>query len=111
MSAVRFAPSNWSLTPELRGVPGRSHVGSLATVNCATPLRLRSGRQHSEAQQWVHERYRMNDEQFARIVARLEHQSAASPGRYRAKVAALALLGFAILPLLRGATRSCDHAL
>lgn len=45
----------------------------------------------------------MEIEKFKGLVARLERESEAAPGRYRAKVAALALLGFGILALLLGA--------
>ena len=45
----------------------------------------------------------MEIEEFDRMVERLERKSAASPALYRANVAALALLGFAILALLLGA--------
>ncbi|MBX3605397.1 MAG: M48 family metallopeptidase [Piscinibacter sp.] len=45
----------------------------------------------------------MEIDRFKELVARLEQESAASPGRYRAKVAALTLLGFGILALLLGA--------
>lgn len=45
----------------------------------------------------------MEVERFRQMVARLEQESAAAPGRYRAKVAGLALLGFGILALLLGA--------
>jgi Zn-dependent protease with chaperone function len=42
----------------------------------------------------------MEPDQFKQLVARLEGQSAAAPGAYRLKVAALTLLGFLILALL-----------
>jgi len=42
----------------------------------------------------------MDGQGFQRMVARLEQESARSAGSYRAKVAALALLGFAILALV-----------
>lgn len=42
----------------------------------------------------------MDADRFKQLVARLERESAATPGRYRAKVAALAVLGFGILALL-----------
>lgn len=42
----------------------------------------------------------MDQPSFQRMVARLEQESARSAGSYRAKVAALALLGFAILGLV-----------
>jgi Zn-dependent protease with chaperone function len=42
----------------------------------------------------------MDADRFKQLVARLETESAATPGAYRLKVAALALLGFAILALL-----------
>ena len=45
----------------------------------------------------------MQVERFQNLVSRLEHESAAAPGLYRAKVAALAVLGFGILLLLMGA--------
>ena len=45
----------------------------------------------------------MEVDRFKELVARLEQESARSPGRYRAKVAALTLLGFGILALLLGA--------
>src|SRR4051812_17503301 len=45
----------------------------------------------------------MEVDRFKALVARLEEESAHSPGRYRAKVAALTLLGFGILALLLGA--------
>ncbi len=45
----------------------------------------------------------MQVEHFKQMVARLERESAAAPGLYRAKVAALVLLGFGILVLLIGA--------
>lgn len=41
----------------------------------------------------------MDIERFRGLVARLEQESEAAPGRYRAKVAALAALGFGILAL------------
>lgn len=44
----------------------------------------------------------MQEEDFKRLVARLEQESAKSPGVYRAKVLALTLLGFGILALLLG---------
>lgn len=44
----------------------------------------------------------MDVERFEQLVDRLTRDSAAAPGLYRAKVAALALLGFAILALLLG---------
>lgn len=44
----------------------------------------------------------MNIDRFQQLVARLEVESASSPGAYRAKVAALTALGFAILALLLG---------
>jgi Zn-dependent protease with chaperone function len=45
----------------------------------------------------------MNIDDFNRLVARLERESAATPRAYRTRVAALALLGFGILGLLLGA--------
>lgn len=42
----------------------------------------------------------MDVDRFKQLVSRLETESAAAPGAYRAKVAALALLGFGILALL-----------
>lgn len=42
----------------------------------------------------------MDADRFKHLVARLESESAAAPGAYRLKVAALTLLGFAILALL-----------
>jgi Zn-dependent protease with chaperone function len=45
----------------------------------------------------------MDIERFRQLVGRLEQQSAAAPGLYRAKVAGLALLGFGIIALLLGA--------
>lgn len=45
----------------------------------------------------------MRIEDFQRLVARLERESAERPRLYQAKVAALALLGFGILGLLLGA--------
>lgn len=42
----------------------------------------------------------MDADRFKQLVARLERESAAAPGRYRAKVAALAVLGFVLLALL-----------
>lgn len=42
----------------------------------------------------------MDADRFKHPVARLECESAAAPGAYRLKVAALTLLGFAILALL-----------
>lgn len=42
----------------------------------------------------------MDADTFKAMVARLEAESAAAPGAYRAKVAALAVLGFGILALL-----------
>lgn len=45
----------------------------------------------------------MEVEKFQRLVARLDKESATAPRVYRAKVAALALLGFGILALLLGA--------
>ena len=42
----------------------------------------------------------MEIDRFKQLVVRLEQESAVAPGRYRAKVAALALLGFGILALL-----------
>lgn len=42
----------------------------------------------------------MDMDRFKQLVSRLETESAAAPGAYRAKVAALALLGFGILALL-----------
>lgn len=45
----------------------------------------------------------MDSDRFKQMVARLEQESAEAPGRYRAKVAALTLLGFGILALLLGA--------
>lgn len=45
----------------------------------------------------------MDIDRFKRLVGRLEQQSAAAPGLYRFKVAALALLGFGIIALLLGA--------
>lgn len=45
----------------------------------------------------------MEIERFKQLVERLERESAETPGRYRAKVAALALLGFFILAALLGA--------
>ncbi|WP_298231697.1 M48 family metallopeptidase [uncultured Azohydromonas sp.] len=42
----------------------------------------------------------MDADRFKQLVARLERESAAAPGRYRAKVAALTALGFGILALL-----------
>lgn len=42
----------------------------------------------------------MDSNKFEAMVARLEAESAASPGAYKAKVAGLALLGFGILALL-----------
>ncbi len=45
----------------------------------------------------------MQVERFKQLVARLERESAAAPARYRAKVAALVVLGFGILALLIGA--------
>lgn len=45
----------------------------------------------------------MESDRFTQMVSRLEQQSAAAPGIYRAKVAALTLLGFGILALLLGA--------
>lgn len=42
----------------------------------------------------------MEIERFNQMVRRLEQESAAAPGRYRVKVALLALLGFAILALV-----------
>ena len=44
----------------------------------------------------------MDVDRFKQLVARLERESAAAPRLYRAKVAALALLGFGILALLFG---------
>ena len=44
----------------------------------------------------------MEQAEFARMVARLERESAASPGAYKARVAALALLGFLIIGLIVG---------
>jgi Zn-dependent protease with chaperone function len=44
----------------------------------------------------------MEVDRFKQLVSRLERESAAAPGVYRAKVAALALLGFAILALVLG---------
>ena len=41
----------------------------------------------------------MTDDEFKRLVQRLEVESAERPGAYRAKVAALAVLGFVILAL------------
>ncbi|HEY9027872.1 MAG TPA: M48 family metallopeptidase [Burkholderiaceae bacterium] len=45
----------------------------------------------------------MDIDRFKKLVHRLESESAAAPGLYRMKVAALALLGFGILALLLGA--------
>lgn len=45
----------------------------------------------------------MEFDRFKQLVTRLEHESAAAPGMYRTKVAALTLLGFGILALLLGA--------
>ncbi len=45
----------------------------------------------------------MEIERFNTLVARLEAESTAAPGRYRAKVAALTLMGFCIMALLFGA--------
>jgi Zn-dependent protease with chaperone function len=45
----------------------------------------------------------MEIDRFKELVTRLEQESAAAPGVYRAKVAALALLGFGIVALLLGA--------
>lgn len=45
----------------------------------------------------------MEIERFRQMVARLERESGAAPGLYKAKVGALTLLGFAILALLLGA--------
>lgn len=42
----------------------------------------------------------MDADRFKQLVSRLETESTAAPGAYRAKVAALAVLGFAILALL-----------
>ena len=42
----------------------------------------------------------MDVDRFKQLVSRLETESASAPGAYRAKVAALALLGFGILALL-----------
>lgn len=44
----------------------------------------------------------MDDARFKQMVARLEEESRAAPGAYRAKVVALMLLGFGILALLVG---------
>ncbi len=44
----------------------------------------------------------MDTDSFKTMVARLEAQSAAAPGAYKAKVGALAALGFAILALMLG---------
>jgi Zn-dependent protease with chaperone function len=45
----------------------------------------------------------MDIDHFKSMVARLEQESAAAPGKYRVKVALLALLGFAILALVLAA--------
>jgi len=45
----------------------------------------------------------VNIDRFKQLVVRLEVESASAPGAYRAKVAALTALGFAILALLLGA--------
>lgn len=45
----------------------------------------------------------MDHHRFNQMVTRLERESETAPGLYRAKVAALALLGFGILALLLGA--------
>jgi len=42
----------------------------------------------------------MEIDQFQRMVARLEQESAAAPGRYRARVALLAVLGFGIIAVV-----------
>lgn len=44
----------------------------------------------------------MDDARFKQMVARLEEESSAAPGAYRAKVVALMLLGFGILALVVG---------
>src|SRR4051812_42379750 len=45
----------------------------------------------------------MEIDEFKKLVARLERESALAPRAYRTRVAALALLGFGILALLLGA--------